>query len=244
MALIHSPNIVRNGLVLALDAANPRSYPGSGTSWFDLSGNGNTGALINGPTLYSSPFENQSPLPHFSFDGVNDYVNVNNITNLFTSYSQSITYEVWSYTPSDAQWHDSSIGGSGTNIISRGTYAGYNGLGRSSTNNVILAYYRGSSSGVASASFTITRNRWWHLVSIWTGSRAELYVDGILRSTNSTSLVGDPNVGAISIARQRALGGNNGGWYDGLLNGIKVYNRALSADEVLQNFNATKGRFF
>jgi hypothetical protein len=237
MATLYSPKIITDGLVLALDAANPKSYPGSGTVWKDLSGNGNNGTLINGPTFDS---DNGGSIV---FDGVDDYVNVNTSTNFFETYDSSVTYEVWSYTPSTSQWHDSGIGGSGTNIVSRGTYAGYNGLGRLSTNNVVAAYYRGSTSGVASASTTIGRDMWYHLVSIWTGIRAELYVDGVLRATNGTSLVGNPNSGVVSIARQRALGGNNGGWYDGLLSGVKTYNRALTAQEIQQNYNATKGRY-
>ena len=68
MGLAHSPSLVMNGLVLALDAANPKSYPGSGTTWTDLSGRGNTGTLTNGPT-YSSA--NGGSLV---FDGTNDYV--------------------------------------------------------------------------------------------------------------------------------------------------------------------------
>ena len=69
MGLSHSPNIVTDVLVLCLDAANRRSYPGSGNSWLDLSGNGNNGTLTNGPT-YSSA--NGGSLV---FDGVDDYVN-------------------------------------------------------------------------------------------------------------------------------------------------------------------------
>ncbi len=50
MALVHSPSIVTNGLLFCVDAANPRSYPGSGTNWFQLSGSNNTGSIVNGPT--------------------------------------------------------------------------------------------------------------------------------------------------------------------------------------------------
>jgi hypothetical protein len=53
MAIFNNPRIITDGLVLALDAGNPKSYPGSGTAWTDLSGNGNTGTLVNG-TGYNS----------------------------------------------------------------------------------------------------------------------------------------------------------------------------------------------
>jgi hypothetical protein len=52
MSLIHSPRIVTDGLVLCLDAGNPKSYTGSGTTWTDLSGNGNNGTLTNSPTYW------------------------------------------------------------------------------------------------------------------------------------------------------------------------------------------------
>jgi hypothetical protein len=69
LALSHSPSIVTDGLVLCLDAGNPKSYPGSGTTWTDLSGNGNNGTLVNG-VGYSG-----SNLGSLVFDGSNDYVN-------------------------------------------------------------------------------------------------------------------------------------------------------------------------
>ena len=68
MATLYSPKIVTNGLVLCLDAGNNKSYPGSGTTWNDLSGNNNTGSLVNGPTFTGS-FGGS-----VAFDGVNDYV--------------------------------------------------------------------------------------------------------------------------------------------------------------------------
>lgn len=76
MSVYSGPNIVDAGLVVYLDATNPKSYPGSGTTWTDLSGNGNDGTLVNGPT-YSSANGGVIVL-----DGVNDYINVSlNLTN-------------------------------------------------------------------------------------------------------------------------------------------------------------------
>jgi len=71
--LAHSPRIITDGLVLCLDAGNPKSYPGSGTTWTDLSGNGNNGTLTNGPTY------NSGNLGSLVFDGVNDYVNLGDL---------------------------------------------------------------------------------------------------------------------------------------------------------------------
>ena len=68
MATKYSPKIITNGLVLSLDAANNKSYPRSGTTWTDLSGNNNTGTLTNGPTFNAG---NQGSIV---FDGVDDYI--------------------------------------------------------------------------------------------------------------------------------------------------------------------------
>jgi hypothetical protein len=239
MSIVSGPKIIDDGLVLHLDASNQKSYPGSGIIWFDVSNNNNNASIING-TAFNNENINQS---FFNFDGINDYIEVPAISNLFPTYNNSITYEVWSYTPTGAQWHSNEAGNaSGTNIISRGTYSSFNGLGRSSTNNRVVAWYR-SSSGTSSVTGTIGRDRWYHLVSIWDGSGSRLYIDGVLIGINNRSMTSNPSTINISIGRQRPLGGNVGGWYEGRLNGIKIYNRALSTNEVKQNFEAQRGRY-
>ena len=91
MALSHSPKIVTDGLVLCLDAANRKSYPGSGTTWFDLSGRGNHGTLINGPTY------NSSGISYIQLDGVNDRVDcqVNGIIDSTTG--DRVAFECFCY---------------------------------------------------------------------------------------------------------------------------------------------------
>jgi hypothetical protein len=88
MSLSHSPSIVTNGLVFCLDAANSKSYPGTGTDWTDLSGNQINGILTNGPAY------NSSNGGSIVFDGINDYINFLQIykkdfnkANLFVNYS-------------------------------------------------------------------------------------------------------------------------------------------------------------
>lgn len=233
MGFHRGPTIVRDGLVLYLDAANPKSYPGSGTTWNDLSGNGNNGTLINGPTFSTDNNGN------IVFDGVNDSVTILNPSNLLTTYNESITYETNIYIPSSSTWSNGFFG----NIISRGTYGGFNGLGKSSIDNVIVAYYRGNTSGVAQATSTITRDTWYHCVSIWNGTSALLYINGELKSISTVELVGGPEETLITIGGARALGGNVGLPFEGEITFIKIYNRALTPEEIQQNYNATKGRF-
>jgi hypothetical protein len=88
-----SGKIVTSGLVLALDAADKNSYPGSGTTWTDLSGNGNNGTLVNGPTFSSA---NGGSIV---FDGVDDYVTCGtNSSTLVSSMTISSTFLFISYT--------------------------------------------------------------------------------------------------------------------------------------------------
>ena len=89
MGVFAGPEIVEDGLVLALDAGNTKSYPGSGTTWTDLSGNGNNGSLVNGVGY------NSGNLGSLSFDGVNDYVNFGNIFNdVFAGVDKKYTHEL------------------------------------------------------------------------------------------------------------------------------------------------------
>ena len=89
MSVSYNSSIVTNGLVLCLDAGNPRSYPGSGTAWYDVSGNNKTGTLVNGPSY------NSSNGGSFVFDGVDDYVNVNNFN--VSHGTSNFTYSCWAY---------------------------------------------------------------------------------------------------------------------------------------------------
>jgi hypothetical protein len=115
MGFNYSPKIVTDGLVLCLDAANSRSYPGSGTTWFDLSGNGNNGTLANGPTF------NANNNGSIVFDGTNDYVEITNRnTNLEFQPSQAFTVSTWFKTTTIP-----TTGSLVANMLASGTFSGY-----------------------------------------------------------------------------------------------------------------------
>ena len=119
MGVFAGPDVSESGLVLALDAGNLKSYPGSGTTWTDLSGRGNTGTLVNGVGY------NGSNLGSLVFDGVDDYVQFGGTARYFTSYiTQQITIETWLYVPSSATWSNGFYG----NIVTRGYFDGSHGL--------------------------------------------------------------------------------------------------------------------
>ena len=235
MGIGYGPRVVTDGLVLALDAGDTNSYPGSGTTWSDLSGQGNNGTLTNmdGANLDSANGGS------FTFDGTNEYVSAN-ITSFFTSYSQQITMEAWVYIPTSATWSNGYYG----NIFTRGYYDGSHGLWRTPNNNQVAFYCRQAVTFAAVASLaTITRDTWYQLVGVWTGSGTQLYVNGELVDSDSGSLGDTENNVPFEIGRNTAASGAGGNFFTGNQAGCKIYNRALTASEIQQNFNALRGRF-
>jgi hypothetical protein len=221
MALAHSPSIVTNGLVLCVDAGNPRSYSGSGTQWNDATSSGFNFTLTNGP-VYSS-----SNLGSFTFDGVNDFASASDNTALNT---QTPTVEVWVKTNATTQngfWFEKGTVNSQYALFQEGG----------------LIQWRMNIGGVTNlstttASFMNTSN-WFQVVGTYTSGSRILYINGV--QVNS-----DAQTGTISTnASGMYIGSYNSGgyYYNGALSICRVYNRVLSAAEVLQNFNAARGRY-
>ena len=204
--------------------------PRSSNKWNDLSGN-NNGTLVNGPTYNSG---------YIVFDGVNDSVTAT-ISNFFTSFSEQITIETWIYVPSSATWNNANEGV----IVGRGNYSGSHGLFRSLTNNQVKAYFRqsGATYGAVSASGTITRDAWYQCVAVWTGSSAQVFINGNLIQTSSGVLGLTTSNEAFVIGGNNTGGGATASYFTGNISNVKIYNRALSADEIQQNFNALRNRF-
>lgn len=225
--------IVRNGLVLNLDAGNYASYPTSGTTWYDLSGNVNDGVLINGPT-YST--NNGGVL---DFDGTDDYGYV--VRNTSTSPTNGLTQEAWvNFDVNDA-----------TQVVIGLQY------GTGSGNSYALWFQPNAFFGGVNVdgSFTYfnygwvpTPGNWYHLVHTWNGTTQKLYINNT--EVNSTSTSGTLTYDANN--KNIAIGGDyNGPGYDGgmtaTVNGkigaTRIYNRALSSTEITQNYNADKARY-
>ena len=209
--------IVTDGLVLALDAADTNSYPGSGTTWSDVSGNTNTGVLTNGPT-YSSA-NNGSIV----FDGSNDCVVVNSNANILskTSYTKISWFNVTSYL---------------YNIISGGN-GGEHAFWLAGTVN-LRAGHNGAWSTVVSTT-ALALNTWYFgAVTFNTTTGWVLYVNGIQENTsaNTTTFNGTQEI----LIGAYGTGANP---FSGRIAIATVYNRVLSPTEILQNYNAQKSRF-
>jgi hypothetical protein len=222
MATRFNPRIVPNNLVLYLDAANPRSYPGSGTTWTDLSRRGNNGTLVNGPSY------NNNNGGSIVFDGVDDRVTFPNNT---ISTAAGITVEVWFRTSSGTKYQNIFDMDDGfgvwitTNFSSVGT-----GKITASFNTV---------TGIMSADYVA--NNWYQVAISGSGTSNTLYVNGVSVSTASQTVATSIN---LNTARIGNVDGDRASEYlVGNVSNLKIYNRALSASEVQQNYNALIGRF-
>jgi hypothetical protein len=217
------PNIIEDGLVLALDASDPRSYAGSGTTWFDRSGNGNNGTLVNGP-VYSTLNRGA-----FTFDGVNDTITFNNITtsSLGLTSSNGATMSCWMKITLLSRW--------------TGVYVFYNTQGSCDfgwdiTLNNQLRIWKGNN--ITSSVLTPYSDIWTNFVLVSNSTGTIFYINGIQFST--TNVVG--NV-PFTTGRNLIFGKHWDSAVSGNLSNLSIYNRALSASEIAQNFNATRSRF-
>ena len=208
--------IVTNGLVLALDAADKNSYVGSGTTWTDLSGNGNTGTLVNSPTFNSG---NQGSL----------------VFNGTTQYASFTTAPIITVGSTSIWFNTSNAGSSYRALINRSQSWGLFLL-----DNILVTYDWGNNLN-RTTNLNVATGTWQNAVLTFSeitgtpSNNAIIYLNGtsVLTTTikNSSPL-------AFQIAAQNA-----GQTFSGNIANAQVYNRVLSATEVAQNYNALKSRF-
>jgi hypothetical protein len=213
MAFGNGPRIVTSGLILSLDAGDKNSYPGSGTIWNDLSGNNNSGSLINGPTF------NSANGGSIVFDGVNDYVS-GNIQNA-TTY----TINVWAYNLSNT-----TIGGS---VISTAISPP-----SPSTFIQIGGDYNPWQFNFSVSNVKATINQWVMLTAIQTATTQQLYINGV-PVINTISNIATTNLGTTYNIGRRT----DGVYLNTYVAILQIYNRVFSTTEILQNYNAQKSRF-
>jgi hypothetical protein len=219
VGLSHSPKIVTNGLVLCLDAGNTKSYPGSGTAWTDLTGNGNTGTLTNGPT-YSST--NGGSLV---FDGVDDYIN---IPNVLGSISGS-NFHAFSF------WFNASNPAADTIPFSSGLAGNY----YVQLNSSVFYVQIGPSYRTYSLSTSI--NTWYNVCFVKNGinDAGDLYINSSLKSSYTGSITSTPSgLSGLFLGKYYS-----GYLFPGKIPQVSIYNRALTAAEIQQNFIALRGRY-
>lgn len=231
------PRIVRNGLILHLDAADQLSYPGSGTNWFDLSDNGKNGVLTNNPTFDTSNGGS------FVFNGSSNYSTLP--ANFFThSMSNPFTISFWF----------KSTQTTGGTIFGQqlGTDPNVNSGGwvpvvylRSDGKIRVEPFWTGNTSAAILSLNALNNGSWQNITTTFNLSINVLYVNGVYQSQQNVS--SQTSYGSTyyyflagGYAASRSLGTN---LFNGNLANFSFYNRALSADEIRQNFNTLRGRF-
>jgi len=227
MAIAYNTSVVRSGLVLHLDAANPKSYPGSGTTWYDLSGNGNNGTLVNSPTFNTSGY--------FTFNGTNNYVTLANTLAIAQSVYSS-TVEIIAYRNSLSGNLEVMFGG-GTQAGNSGFYFGF----RASTSNFMYAYYGNDQDGV-----TPTTNVAWNsYTATYNAAQASRYryFNSVLLSPSQSSGVTNTSSSNFAIGAYQTSPGVISNHFAGRIAAVRVYNRELTSLEIQQNFNALRGRY-
>jgi hypothetical protein len=218
MAIFHSPRIPTNGLVFAVDPANTKSYSGSGTTWTDLTESRNNATLQNTPTFNAT--NNQGT---FSFDGVNERASFA-YTNLPVG-SSSGTMMGWAKT---------------TTTVNNGIVISYGTASQDSWRALVRVgstfYFSGYNSDALGG--TIVTNTWYFWTGVYNGTNAILYVDAALiqsvAKSWTTGTIGTPNIGSSPASAE---------FWNGEISECLIYNRALTAEEILQVYNATRGRF-
>jgi hypothetical protein len=235
MAFYRGPRIVTSGLVLALDAANPKSYAYGSTIWNDLSGNLNSGSLNNAPAL------NNDSYGSFVFNGVNNYALLP--ANFFNHDSGSaFTVSFWFKTSTAGVIFGQQ------NTIPPTNATGYvPAIYVDSTGKIRTSCFWGGATNNQSVSTLTVTDNVWHNVAVTFSSGSQIsYVDG-----NSFATLAKTQTNYAATYYYLIGTGAWGGWTDttgnpfftGSISNMAFYNRALSAAEVAQNYNAIGSRF-
>jgi hypothetical protein len=218
----NSGSIITNGLVLCLDAGNPKSYPGSGTTWTDLSGRGNNGTLSNmdGTNLNSSNGRS------FTFDGTNERIDCGNSSSLQITVG---TISAW-------------FNATNANSVYNGIIAKRNAWGLFVRDNLLVTYDWGNNLD-RSTGITVGNSTWNYATMTFTetigtpSNNAIIYLNGSPVLTTTIRHLNNDTVLYLGEA-------NANQWFTGNIAQLSIYNRALTASEIQQNYLATKSRYF
>ena len=250
----NTPPIITNGLILNLDAANVKSYPGTGTTWSDLSGNNNTGTLTN--NTYSTLGGG-----NIAFNGSNSVVGLgdNDLFSFTSGGGVDLPFSV-------SCWVRLTAYGSGVSAFSMFVAKSqYNGaawirewaFGQVNATGLVFNIFNPDTSGTTYigrlVGSPLSLNVWYHFAATYSGSKTtsgiNLYINGVLQST-ATNVSGGTYTGmgntatTVELGRQYSAGATDNGYFSGNISNVLIYkNKVLSASEVLQNYNALKSRY-
>jgi hypothetical protein len=222
----YGPRIVTDNLIMYLDAANPKSYPGSGASWTDLSGNGCNAALQNGPTFVNANGG------YLNFDGTNDYADLANASKIT---GNQVSFGVWITILN--------INSVSSIVWLEGGGIRYFQVHLPAANTVYFDAGDGSGGSYDRVNKNLEGSGWqyWTFTKNSTAGTMKIYLNGNLwvSGTGKNRPVGIPSIGYIGVGGV----GQGIGYAPERVSNMHFYNKELSASEILQNYNATKGRF-
>lgn len=226
MAVNYNPRIVTNGMIFCLDAGNTKSYSGSGATWTDLSTVKNNSTLVGTPTYTSG---------YLSFASASSqYATAANPGNLSTWTAEVMVRFTSAYNTKVAM-----VVGGQYDLSSNLNFT--IGTNNAPTNyNIAVGFFNGAWRSTTGINYAL--NTWVHITGTYDGSVVRQYTNGTL--ADSLNYVGTPaSGGQIRINRRWDDVVSSGNLFDTNIAAVRIYNRALSASEIQQNFNAIRGRF-
>ena len=224
MGLSHSPSIVTDGLVLCLDAANPRSYPGSGTWWYNMASGSFNSYVYNG-TSFSTGYKG-----HFVFDGVNDYIQTSPLGAIPSGFSVSSWFYVTSETNGGKVF-------STNNSDATKSYAIHVGSDGKLYFQTWLATQYISSAGL------IPMDAWCFVTTTQTGVSNEGDQASVNVYFNGQNITTISRACPTGLGNYTRIGRFNAAYHIGGIASVLCHKKVLSADEVRRNYLATKSRF-
>jgi hypothetical protein len=236
MGISAGPDMVQDGLVLSLNANDRLSYISGSTTWNDVSGQGNNGTLTNGPTF------NSANGGSIVFDGVDDYVdcgNLSTLNNLTVQMFVNVTSNNGNYRAFAAAKGASQDYDSGFNIDMM--LSSTSSFDRCNIEGGFLRVPLGTNFMQSSVPF----GTWCNICFTISPTYIQFYLNGVpqygtSRLNNASSTIG---MNSLSIGRRPIVDSAVNSYINAKISNTQIYNRALSAQEVLQNYNATKSRF-
>jgi hypothetical protein len=231
MSVSVNPDIVTDGLVLCLDAANPESYPGSGNTWYDLSSEKSNFELHNGAFWDSNTLS-------ISFDGDNDNAGRSTPTSLQLRNDKTLAF--W--------FNDNSgVGDNLASLIRVGLGADllYCFFCESSNKRLAFHWYNNAFATVYSQLNIYVLDRFNYGCISMNGTTVKFYMNGVPVGVSTVSIPSPSAASLIGIGATRSGSsvGTTGQDLGGQIAVAKIYNRALSENEIHKNYNATKGRY-
>ena len=231
------PPLITENLTLHLDAGDSNSYSGSGSMWYDLSGEAHN-AQINGATY------NSGDGGYFDFDGINDYI-VNNQTDVIPTGTNSFTYSVWIYINTISSAFGSSkaaslFSGDSNGKVECGLFRP-SGTGNGAPTQLKMSRHGGNNTGSCVVDISMNLSQWYNVTVVRDGVSSQVvYINGVSVGTGnlSNSFVS----GTMTIGGAATSTGYHA-WLNGRIGIVLMYNTALSSSQVLQNYKARKSRY-